>query len=120
MKNTVEKLAGVIMYSEQPQRLAEFYIKLGIPLETATHGKFKEHQEGLFKNVHFAIWKKSDKMNEKNIIPSFLVNDLEQFVRELRENGVNVLHDVIDLGEGKKVVSFHDADQNVLRAIQIV
>lgn len=119
MKNTVEKLTGMILYSEQPERLAEFYKKLGIPLEIATHGKFKEHQEGLFKNVHFAIWKKSDNKNESKIVPSFLVNNLEQFIRELRENGVNVLHDVIDLGEGKKVVSFQDTDQNILRAIQL-
>lgn len=113
-------LVGVIMFSQDPDRLASFYREvLDIPFEEAQHGKLKEHLECLFGNVHFAILKKAQIHPGSNITPSFSVPNLPVFVEQLSQRGIKPLHPIIDLGEGKCCSTICDPDGNTVRLIQL-
>jgi len=117
---TVQHLAGIIMFSPDPERLASFYREaLGIPFEIQQHGQIREHLECEIWNIHFAILKKAETHPGSNIAPSFRVSDLEDFLAQLSQKGLKPLHPMIDIGEGKRVSSIADADGNMIRLIQI-
>jgi predicted enzyme related to lactoylglutathione lyase len=113
-------LTGIVMFSQAPERLAAFYRDtLGIPFELVQHGKLAEHIECEFNNIHFAILKKAQINAKSNIIPSFAVNDLKSFLDELSQQGIEPLHPIIDIGEGKFVSTISDLDGNAIRLIQL-
>jgi len=117
---TVQQLAGVIMFSPDPERLATFYREnLGIPFESQQHGQIREHLECEIDDIHFAILKKAQTYPGSNIAPSFRVSDIEGFVTRLNQNGIKPLHPIIDIGEGKRICSIADTDGNMIRLIQI-
>src|SRR5690348_14885125 len=106
-------LTGIIMFSQEPRRLAAFYRDaLGIPFEVAQHGKLAEHIECEFNNVHFAILKKGQTFPGSNIIPSFAVSNLRDFLEQLGQQDIKPLHPIIDIGEGKSVSTISDPDGN--------
>ncbi len=112
-------LTGVIMFSQEPERLAAFYREtLGIPFEMAQHGQLAEHIECEFNNIHFAILRKGQISAGGNIIPSFAVDDLEAFLDTVGRRGIKPLHPIIDIGEGKRVSTITDPDGNGVRLIQ--
>ncbi len=110
-------LAGVILYSPNPEKLANFYREfIGIPFELQKHGKIKEHFECLFNYIHFAILKRGEGEVTKSVVPSFRVDNLKQFIDH---HQLRTLHPFIDLGEGKCVTSIEDIDGNMIRLIQL-
>lgn len=114
---TAISLAGIILYSPEPENLAKFYKEvIGIPFELQSHGKIKEHFECLFGNIHFAILKRKEATVVNSIVPSFRVDNLKQFIET---KGLKTLHQFIDLGEGKMVTSISDVDGNMIRLIQL-
>ncbi|MDJ1480943.1 VOC family protein [Cytophagaceae bacterium YF14B1] len=115
MKNLVVKgLTGVIMSSAQPERLAKFYKDvLGIPLALNRHGNMPEHWECDYNGIHYAVLKgKENKQPNETIVLSFVVNDIESFVTA---HDIQLLHPIMDLGEGAYIASFKDPDGNILR-----
>ena len=113
-------LAGVIMFSPDPERLAEFYREtLGLPFEERQHGKIREHLECEVGNIHFAILKKAQTRTGDTIVPSFAISNLQQFLERLSQKGIKPLHPMIDIGEGKHISSISDADGNMIRLIQV-
>src|SRR6185436_4691191 len=50
---------------------------------------------------------------------TFRVRGLDRFVEDLQTAGVQQLHKVVELGEGKRLVSFRDADENRFSLIDI-
>ncbi|MDJ1469251.1 VOC family protein [Xanthocytophaga flava] len=115
MKNLVVKgLTGVIMSSAQPERLAKFYKDvLGIPLALNRHGNMPEHWECDYNGIHYAVLKgKENKQPNETIVLSFVVNDIESFVTA---HNIQLLHPIMDLGEGAYIASFKDPDGNILR-----
>lgn len=122
MKPLAEALAGVILYGPDPGPLAAFYRDaLGIPFETHTHGPVKEHQEAWFPagtqpgaRVHVALWG-----GPARIVPSFRVANVEDAARALVAAGATALHPVLELGEGKRLVSLRDPGGNEVRVIEI-
>jgi hypothetical protein len=113
----IKSLSGIILYSPDPVRLARFYIeKIGMPFELQIHGNIREHYECIFNNIHFAILKKGKETTERNFIPSFRVENINAY---LDYHHLKTIHPVVDLGEGKKVVTIKDADENPVRLIQI-
>ncbi|MDJ1497494.1 VOC family protein [Cytophagaceae bacterium DM2B3-1] len=115
MKNLVVKgLTGVIMSSAQPERLAKFYKDvLGIPLALNRHGNMPEHWECDYNGIHYAVLKgKENKQPNETIVLSFVVNDIESFVTAY---DIQLLHPIMDLGEGAYIASFKDPDGNILR-----
>lgn len=110
-------LAGIILYSTEPQRLAEFYQRvIGIPFALQAHGKIREHYECLFHYIHFAILKRKEGAVNSSVVPSFRVDDLKKFITH---HQLDPLHPIIDLGEGKCVTSVRDVDGNTIRLIQL-
>ena len=114
-----ETLAALILHSPDPAALAAFYRDaLGIPFAPHSHGPTRVHQEAFWNGVHFAIWASSARPGG-TIVPVFRVGDLDGAVGELNARGVAQLHPPIDLGEGKRVVSFTDPDGNQFRLIEV-
>ncbi len=115
MKNiSVKGLSGAIMSSADPEKLAIFYKEvLGIPLELNRHGKTPEHWECDYNGIHFAILKrKSAEQPNENIVLSFAVDNISEFVSA---HNIELIHPIMDLGEGASVGSFKDSDGNTLR-----
>ncbi|WP_080057657.1 VOC family protein [Spirosoma aerolatum] len=110
----VKGLGGIIMSSPNPDRLASFYQNvLGIPLALSRHGNTPEHWECDYQGVHYALLKRKveDRPNE-NIVLSFRVDDIETFVTA---RDIELIHPIMDLGEGAFIASFKDPDGNILR-----
>jgi predicted enzyme related to lactoylglutathione lyase len=115
-----EALSALIIYSPEPARLAAFYREhLGIPFAESDHeGQWGKHQEALFGGVHFAIWGAKEKRGSA-IVATYRVANLDAAIAELASQGVASKHPPIDIGEGKRVVSFEDPDGNLFRFIQL-
>lgn len=110
----VNGLTGVIMSSAEPERLASFYRNvLGIPLALNQHGNTPEHWECDYKGIHYAILQQKVKAQANvNTVLSFAVEDIDEFVRV---HEIQLIHPILDLGEGAFVASFKDPDGNILR-----
>ncbi|MER3482514.1 MAG: hypothetical protein C4332_04565 [Meiothermus sp.] len=112
----VQHLAGIILSSPDPERLADFYREaIGIPFEPQRHGRIREHLEAEFGGVHFAILKKTPITPGGTVVPSFRVADLTTFLT----TGAKPLHPILELGQGKWVCTIADPDGNPLRLIEI-
>ncbi len=110
---TAKELGGLIFYSPDPERLAQFYKEvIGIPFQVQTHGKIREHFECMHYSVHFAILKRKENASTNNIVPSFRVDDIAQFVDHHK---LKMLHPIIELGGGSYVASISDVDGNMIR-----
>jgi predicted enzyme related to lactoylglutathione lyase len=110
----VKGLSGMIMSSAEPERLAKFYKEvLGIPLALNRHGNMPEHWECDYNGIHYAVLKrKANEQSNENIVLSFAVDDIENFVAT---HDIKLIHPIMDLGEGTYVASFKDPDGNTLR-----
>ena len=122
----VMSVSAVTITSAQPERLATFYReRLGVPLESATHGPMQQHYEGWLGSpelggVHFAVLKgRAGSGDAGGPAPTFRVRGLEACVAELEAAGAPLAHRIADLGEGKRVASFHDPDGNIFRLIDL-
>ncbi len=107
-------LTGVIISSAQPEQLANFYRDvLGIPLALNQHGNTPEHWECDYNGIHYAVLKqKVNAQANVNTVLSFAVDDIENFVAT---HGIQLLHPIMDLGEGAHIASLKDPDGNILR-----
>jgi predicted enzyme related to lactoylglutathione lyase len=111
--------SALTMHSANPERLALFYRDtVGLPLEPHEHGTVGEHYEGSVGGVHFAVWHSSPRVGGP-FVPVFRIENLDQALSRLEALGVPSLHKPLDLGEGKRVVTFSDPDGNAFRLIEI-
>lgn len=110
----VKGLTGVIMSSAEPERLANFYRNvLGIPLALNRHGNTPEHWECDYNGIHYAVLKQRVNVQANvNTVLSFAVDDIERFVTT---HNIQLIHPIMDLGEGAYIASFKDPDGNILR-----
>lgn len=121
---TSDGLSALVFYSPNPARLARFFNDtLGIPFAPSTHdGVVGEHLEATFQRTHFAIWRRSPgaaPAGESPIVPTFRVADLDAHLAALSQADHPPTHPPIDLGEGKRVVTFLDPDGNRFRLIEL-
>jgi hypothetical protein len=117
----IESLSALVYSSKEPTRLAQFYRQhLGIPFAPQGHGPMREHLEAMVAGTHFAVLPHDGPGKERGtgLAPTFRVKGLEAFAEELRKQGVPPLHPLLDLGEGMRVLSFRDPDENVFRLIE--
>ena len=113
-------VAGLVLYSPQPERLVSFYRDaLGIPLESANHGAMGDHYEGLLGGTHVAIWGAHKGHASAPIVPTLLVDSLQDAEARMLAAGATVLHRPVKLGEGKRVAGFADPDGRAFRLIEI-
>jgi hypothetical protein len=107
-------LAGLIIYSPEPERIADFLREhASIPLAPHRHGRLPEHLEA-FRGIHFAVWKGG----APRVVPSFRVPDLSAAVARAQASGARLVHDPIELGEGKRLAAL-TAGEVEIRFIQI-
>ncbi len=123
---TAHALTGVVLYSPDPERLARFYREaIGIPFAPSTHGgAIREHNEGMFGGVHFAIWRTTEEHAPARggrgaLVPVFRVDDVGAWADRLAARDVPMVYPIVELGEGKRVATFADPDGNAFRLIQI-
>ncbi len=116
---SVTALSALTMHSSNPDRLARFYRDaVGLPLAPHVHGTLAVHYEAFVHGVHFAVWKAGAHVGGP-FVPVFLVGDLASAAAKLEALGVDSLHTPMDLGEGKRVITFRDPDANAFRLIEI-
>lgn len=114
----IEGLTALVYASPRPDVLADFYrTHLGIPFEHERHGPIQDHLEAWFAGVHFAI-RKGASEGAGPLAPTFRVTDLDACLANFRAHGLPPLHDVAELGEGKRLVSYRDPDGNVFRLME--
>ena len=89
-----------------------------LPFEPHRHGTLPEHFEAFVNGVHFAMWKANENVGGP-IVPVFRVSDVDHSAAKLVARGVPQLHKLMELGEGKRVVTFRDPDGSAFRLIQI-
>src|SRR5690349_9593045 len=120
MNAHAESLAGIIMYSPDPDRLIAFYRdQLGVPLAPAEHGTVGGHFEGRLGGVHFAVWDAKQGHASAPLVTTFRVANVGAASEALLTAGATRSHKVIDLGEGKRIVGFVDPDGRPFRLIEI-
>lgn len=123
-KQKVKRMTGLIISSADPKQLATYYKDvLGLPLALNKHGDLSEHWECDFKGIHYAILDlekvpyevlkdRKNKIGSNNFVPSFEVDDINEFVKQ---NDLDMLHPLMDLGNGDFVGSIADVDGNIVR-----
>src|SRR5471030_3314911 len=96
-KMKVKGLSGIIMSSANPERLAKFYNDvIGIPMVLNHHGTSPDHWECDYRGIHFAILeRKADEKPTNNVVPSFYIDDINQFISE---NKIKTDEEIMDLG----------------------
>jgi predicted enzyme related to lactoylglutathione lyase len=103
----VISVSAVTITSNDPERLAEFYrTRLGVPLEAASHGAMQRHFEGWLGEperggVHVAVLKGP---RATGAVPTFRVQGIDVCAAELQANGLEAMHRIADLGEGKRLL----------------
>lgn len=108
----IQSVNAILISSENPRELIDFYIKLGVPLKEANHGG-GIHAEADFGPVHFAIWGGGQKRVERsNLAFSFHVPNLEQYCRKLETKGIPLDEAPHPLPFGGTVASLRDPDGN--------
>lgn len=107
-------LGGLILTSPNPKRLATFYREvIGVPLELQSHGNTPEHWECTYSNIHFAIIPEREEDSKGNtVVPSFVVDNIEEFVNN---HGLGIVDPIMDLGESGYVAAVQDVDNNTIR-----
>ncbi len=114
--HNVKRVSAVIFTSPEPERLAAFYRQqLGIGFEDESHGPIQHHQEAWLAGTHLAIVKAP----VKGPATTFEVDQLDPWVKRLSDAGCPPLHQVADLGDGKRMCRFVDPDGNRFQLIEI-
>ncbi len=110
-----QSLAGLIVYSDNPENLLEFYRdQLGIPLALAKHGRITEHYEALLDHSHVALLQ-----GRPGLVPSFRVADLDAALASAEGRGASRVFGPLDLGEGKRVAGLGGPDGSEIRLIEV-
>jgi catechol 2,3-dioxygenase-like lactoylglutathione lyase family enzyme len=120
MNSTALSVAGLVMYSPDPQALAQFYrTALGLPLALASHGATGEHFEGLVGGTHVAIWDARKGHGAAPLVPTFRVERIADAEPGVLAAGASQSHRALDIGEGKRVAGYTDPDGRPFRLIEI-
>jgi catechol 2,3-dioxygenase-like lactoylglutathione lyase family enzyme len=102
-REPIEFLSAVLLVSEDPKRLADFYRDVvGVPLEGEQHGTSRQHWGCNLGDVHFAIHSVDtfpDKRSGTGAVKlAFTVFDVRALVARLESAGVRLLYPPRDTG----------------------
>ncbi len=102
----VNAIDAVILRSQDPERMAEFYRKLGIDLEEEDHGN-GVHYGARIGSLHFAI----HRGQPGNQSVSFSVDNVDAAVAFLKADGAKVTLEATDRPYGR-LASVEDPEGN--------
>lgn len=111
------KLKQVYLTATEPERLAEFYEALGLPIRFADRGKWIQFV-GEKTALCIASPAESASEQSRNAVLVFEVDDLEVAVERARAHGAEVLGEVRDMGAHGRVAHFKDPQQNTIQIFQ--
>jgi catechol 2,3-dioxygenase-like lactoylglutathione lyase family enzyme len=120
----IEFLSAVLLVSENPQRLAEFYRDvIGLPLVAEQHGNAPPHWGCNLGELHFAIHRVDtfpDKRSGTGAVKlAFTVFDVDALVRRFQERGVTLLYPPRNTGFFWST-AIQDPDGNFVEFTQLV
>jgi predicted enzyme related to lactoylglutathione lyase len=99
----IEFLSAVLIVSENPERLADFYRDVvGIPLEEEQHGHSRAHWGCTLGDIHFAIHPIATFPDRRSGVGAvklaFTVFDIQALAKRLEHRGVPLLYAPRDTG----------------------
>jgi catechol 2,3-dioxygenase-like lactoylglutathione lyase family enzyme len=117
-------LSGLILVSEQPERLADFYRDvLGLPLAEEQHDETALHWACELGDVHFAIHPVADYPGEPTttgaVKLAFMTFDLASLVRWLETRGVPLCYPPTELGSQSRITAIRDPDGNLIELTEL-
>lgn len=120
---TVKSICGVIIASDEPSKLAEFYSKaLGIVFEREEHGGLVEHFGADIGEVHFGIHPLENlnktKAGNATISIAFNVDSLETVITRIKELGGTEVIAPHDEGFGM-VATYEDPAGNHFEIVEL-
>ncbi len=120
----VRFLSGVILVSEQPERLAEFYRDLlGVPLAEERHDDTALHWACELGDVHFAIHPAADYEGEPTatgaVKLAFMIFDLDGLVQWLQARGVPLCYPPAEFGAQSRITAIRDPDGNLIELTEL-
>jgi len=119
----IEFLSAVLIVSENPARLAEFYREVvGVPLRDEAHGTSRAHYGCNLGDLHFAIHPLETFPDRRHAVGAvrlaFNVFDLKGLVERLKGKGITPLYPPLDSGFFIST-AIHDPDGNYLEFTQM-
>jgi predicted enzyme related to lactoylglutathione lyase len=119
----INYFSAVLITSANPERLYEFYKnKLKLPLEPEQHGDTKNHYGCELGDLHFAIHPLENFNDGKSGVGSikmaFEVFDIEDFARQLKEQGIELVHPIKSMGP-MLITAITDPDGNYIEFTQL-
>lgn len=123
MALAIEFLSGVLLVSQDPKRLAEFYRDvIRVPLEEEQHGDTAPHWGCTLGDIHFAVHPVHDFPDNQAGVGSvklaFTVFDLDALVAHLESLGVPLLYPPKDTGFYIST-AVRDPDGNLIEFTQL-
>lgn len=111
-KSKIRGINAVLIGTQHIDEMIEFYQELGFPLKIADHGDGK-HAECDFGELHFSIQPRGgEAVDRSNVMFSLHVPELEAFVEELKDKGIEIDADPMDLPFGGAIAELRDPDGN--------
>jgi uncharacterized glyoxalase superfamily protein PhnB len=118
----IKGINAILISSDNPKRLIDFYNSIGFNLKSGDHGDGL-HAECDFGDIHFAIWSKGTRVRsliwqgdqqaqQGNVCFSLHVPDLEKTYQELSSKGIQFEHPPQALPFGGVLTSLKDPDGN--------
>src|SRR5262249_34975119 len=97
MDEPIEFLSAVLVVSENPKRLADFYPDVvGVPLREERHGETRPHWGCTLGDIHFAIHPVETFPDRRSGVGSvklaFTVFDIQALARRLAQRGVSLVY----------------------------
>ena len=122
-QETIEFLSGVILVSESPEALADFYTKiLGVPLKPEQHDDTAPHWGCDLGDIHFAIHPVADFPDGRSGVGSvklaFNVWDIDAMAARLERAGQQLLYPPRDTGFFLST-ALQDPDGNLVELTQM-
>ena len=122
-RESIDFLSAVLLVSENPQRLADFYRDvIGVPLEEERHGNSLPHWGCTLGELHFAIHPVEtfpDRQSGTGSVKlAFTVFDIGALARRLEESGVPLLYPPRDTGFFWST-AIRDPDGNMVEFTQL-
>ena len=108
------KVKHVYLSAQQPAALAEFYLKVGVPVRFADSNRWIQFQT---EGAAFCIAGpgESASTTSKNAVVVFEVDDIAAMVKRAIEAGAVLIAPLRDMGDHGRVGQIRDPDGNVVQ-----
>lgn len=120
----IRGLDGILLSSENTDKLAEFYREV-VGLKQTGEYEMGEDGKSLFEFADVKLYiNPHDKVKGKNKNPerfmlNFEVKDIEEAVGKLKKNKANLIQDIYHVEGYGQIATFEDPDGNYFQLVQV-